>query len=81
MRGQGLRPSNRALQRTHGRQHLAHMLDGTDQQMKAGLTSGIPAKRAGPPEEIAETIVLGDIQQAPCLTVHVITVDGAYTSQ
>jgi NAD(P)-dependent dehydrogenase (short-subunit alcohol dehydrogenase family) len=43
---------------------------------KAGLIAGVPAKRAGTPEEIAQTIVFLASAKAPFITGHIISVDG-----
>jgi NAD(P)-dependent dehydrogenase (short-subunit alcohol dehydrogenase family) len=43
---------------------------------KAGLIAGVPAKRAGTPEEIAQTIVFLASDKAPFLTGQSIAVDG-----
>jgi NAD(P)-dependent dehydrogenase (short-subunit alcohol dehydrogenase family) len=43
---------------------------------KAGLVAGVPAKRTGTPEEIAQTIVFLASDKAPFLTGQSIAVDG-----
>jgi NAD(P)-dependent dehydrogenase (short-subunit alcohol dehydrogenase family) len=43
---------------------------------KAGLIAGVPAKRAGTPDEIAQTIVFLASDKAPFLTGQSIAVDG-----
>jgi NAD(P)-dependent dehydrogenase (short-subunit alcohol dehydrogenase family) len=43
---------------------------------KAGLVAGLPAKRAGTPEEIAETIVFLASDKAPFITGQSFAVDG-----
>jgi NAD(P)-dependent dehydrogenase (short-subunit alcohol dehydrogenase family) len=43
---------------------------------KAGLVAGVPAKRAGTPEEIAQTIVFLASDKAPFITGQSIAVDG-----
>ncbi len=43
---------------------------------KAGLVAGVPAKRAGTPEEIAQTIVFLASAKAPFITGQSIAVDG-----
>jgi NAD(P)-dependent dehydrogenase (short-subunit alcohol dehydrogenase family) len=43
---------------------------------KAGLLAGVPAKRAGTPEEIAQTIVFLASDKAPFITGQSIAVDG-----
>jgi NAD(P)-dependent dehydrogenase (short-subunit alcohol dehydrogenase family) len=60
------------------------MLDrfvGGSEQAKSGFLSTIPARRAGSPEEIAQTIVFLASDKAPYLTGQVIAVDGGYTAQ
>jgi NAD(P)-dependent dehydrogenase (short-subunit alcohol dehydrogenase family) len=46
------------------------------EEAKAGFLSGIPAKRAGTPEEIAQTILFVDSDKAPFLVGQSIAVDG-----
>ncbi len=43
---------------------------------KARLIAGVPLKRAGKPEEIAQTIVFLASDKAPFITGHIINVDG-----
>ncbi len=43
---------------------------------KAGMVAGVPAKRAGTPEEIAQTIVFLASDKAPFITGQSIAVDG-----
>jgi NAD(P)-dependent dehydrogenase (short-subunit alcohol dehydrogenase family) len=43
---------------------------------KASLVAGVPLKRAGRPEEIAQTIVFLASDKAPFITGQVIGVDG-----
>ncbi len=60
------------------------MLDrftGGSEEAKAGFLSTIPAKRAGEPEEIANTIVFLASDQARYLTGQTVAVDGAYLAQ
>jgi NAD(P)-dependent dehydrogenase (short-subunit alcohol dehydrogenase family) len=45
-------------------------------ERKAGLIAGVPLKRVGTPEEIAQTIVFLGSDKAPFITGHVISVDG-----
>ncbi len=45
-------------------------------ERKAGLIAGVPLKRAGKPEEIAQTIVFLASDKAPFITGHIISVDG-----
>jgi NAD(P)-dependent dehydrogenase (short-subunit alcohol dehydrogenase family) len=46
------------------------------EEAKAGFLSGIPAKRAGTPEEIAQTILFVASDKAPFLVGQSIAVDG-----
>jgi len=48
---------------------------------KAGLVAGVPLKRMGRPEEIAQTIVFLASDKAPFLTGQVIGVDGGKAAQ
>jgi NAD(P)-dependent dehydrogenase (short-subunit alcohol dehydrogenase family) len=48
---------------------------------KAGLVAGVPLKRMGRPDEIAQTIVFLASDKAPFLTGQVIGVDGGKTAQ
>ena len=60
------------------------MLDrfvGGSEQAKSGFLSTIPARRAGSPEEIAQTIVFLASDKAQYLTGQTIAVDGGYTAQ
>jgi NAD(P)-dependent dehydrogenase (short-subunit alcohol dehydrogenase family) len=60
------------------------MLDrfvGGSEENKSGFLSTIPAKRAGSPEEIAQTIVFLASDKAQYLTGQSIAVDGGYTAQ
>lgn len=60
------------------------MLDrfvGGDADAKAGLLAMMPARRAGSPEEIAETIAFLAGDQARYLTGQIVAVDGGYTAQ
>jgi NAD(P)-dependent dehydrogenase (short-subunit alcohol dehydrogenase family) len=45
-------------------------------ERKAGLIAGVPFKRAGRPEEIAQTIVFLASDKASFITGHIIAVDG-----
>jgi len=45
-------------------------------ERKAGLLAGVPLKRVGTPEEIAQTIVFLGSGKAPFLTGQIISVDG-----
>jgi NAD(P)-dependent dehydrogenase (short-subunit alcohol dehydrogenase family) len=54
---------------------------GGSEEAKAGFLSMIPAKRAGTPEEIAQTIVFLASDKARFLTGQIVTVDGGYTAQ
>ncbi|HVE11534.1 MAG TPA: glucose 1-dehydrogenase [Paraburkholderia sp.] len=60
------------------------MLDrftGNDAAAKAGLLGGVPAQRAGDPDEIAQTIVFLAGDKARYLTGQSIAVDGGFTAQ
>ncbi len=60
------------------------MLDrfvGGSEETKSGLLSTIPARRAGTPEEIAQTIVFLAGDKARYLTGQCLAVDGGYTAQ
>jgi NAD(P)-dependent dehydrogenase (short-subunit alcohol dehydrogenase family) len=60
------------------------MLDrftGGNSDAKNGFLASLPARRAGPPEEIAQTIVFLASDKARFLTGQSITVDGGYTAQ
>ena len=60
------------------------MLDrfvGGSEENKSSFLSTIPAKRAGSPEEIAQTIVFLASDKAQYLTGQSIAVDGGYTAQ
>lgn len=60
------------------------MLDrftGGSAEAKAGFLGSIPARRAGTPEEIANTIVFLAGDQARYLTGQSVAVDGAYLAQ
>ena len=48
---------------------------------KAGLVAGVPLKRMGRPDEIAQTIVFLASDKAPFLTGQVIGVDGGKMAQ
>jgi NAD(P)-dependent dehydrogenase (short-subunit alcohol dehydrogenase family) len=59
------------------------MLDrfaGND-ETKTGLLAGLPLKRAGRPEEIAEAIVYAASDAAAFMTGHILAVDGGMTVQ
>ena len=53
---------------------------GTDER-KAGLVGGVPLKRTGRPEEIAQTIVFLSSDKAPFITGASFAVDGGKTAQ
>ena len=53
---------------------------GTDER-KAGLVAGVPLKRVGTPEEIAETIVFLSSDRASFITGASIAADGGKTAQ
>ncbi len=48
---------------------------------KAGLIAGVPLKRAGAPEEIAQAIVFIASEQASFLTGQIVSVDGGKSAQ
>jgi NAD(P)-dependent dehydrogenase (short-subunit alcohol dehydrogenase family) len=54
---------------------------GGNQELRAGILSTIPAKRAATVEEIAQTIVFVASDKAQYLTGQIISVDGGYTAQ
>jgi NAD(P)-dependent dehydrogenase (short-subunit alcohol dehydrogenase family) len=45
-------------------------------ERKAGLVAGVPAKRAGMPEEVARAIVFLGSNEASFITGHILAVDG-----
>jgi len=53
---------------------------GTDER-KAGLVAGVPLKRMGRPEEIAQTIVFLASDKAPFITGATFAIDGGKTAQ
>jgi NAD(P)-dependent dehydrogenase (short-subunit alcohol dehydrogenase family) len=53
---------------------------GTEER-KAGLVAGVPLKRVGAPEEIAETIVFLSSDRASFITGASIAADGGKTAQ
>jgi NAD(P)-dependent dehydrogenase (short-subunit alcohol dehydrogenase family) len=53
---------------------------GTDER-KAGLVAGVPLKRVGRPEEIAQTIVFVASDKASYITGASIAVDGGKLAQ
>jgi NAD(P)-dependent dehydrogenase (short-subunit alcohol dehydrogenase family) len=60
------------------------MLDrftGGNQEAKSGFLASLPARRAGTPEEIAQTIVFLASDKARFLTGQSVGVDGGYTAQ
>ena len=60
------------------------MLDrftGGNQDVKRGFLASLPARRAGAPEEIAQTIVFLASDKARFLTGQCVAVDGGYTAQ
>jgi NAD(P)-dependent dehydrogenase (short-subunit alcohol dehydrogenase family) len=54
---------------------------GRNEATEAGFFSTIPAKRAGTPDEIAQTIVFLASDKTRFPTGTIITVDGGYTAQ
>src|ERR1700726_3818429 len=59
---------------------MLNRFTGTDER-KAGLVGGVPLKRTGRPEEIAQTIVFLSSEKAPFITGASFAVDGGKTSQ
>lgn len=60
------------------------MLDrftGGNEEAKSGFLASLPARRAGTPEEIAQTIVFLASDKARFLTGQSVGVDGGYTAQ
>jgi len=60
------------------------MLDrftGGNEDAKSGFLAGLPARRAGTPEEIAQTIVFLASDKASFLTGQCLAVDGGFTAQ
>jgi NAD(P)-dependent dehydrogenase (short-subunit alcohol dehydrogenase family) len=60
------------------------MLDrftGGNEDAKSGFLASLPARRAGTPEEIAQTIVFLAGDKARFLTGHCVNVDGGFTAQ
>ena len=49
-------------------------------ERKAGLIAGVPLKRSGTPEEIAQTIVFLSSERASFITGATIAVDGGKTA-
>jgi NAD(P)-dependent dehydrogenase (short-subunit alcohol dehydrogenase family) len=47
---------------------------------KAGLIAGVPLKRAGKPEEVAQAIVFLASAKVPFITGHILAVDGGKTA-
>jgi NAD(P)-dependent dehydrogenase (short-subunit alcohol dehydrogenase family) len=54
---------------------------GGNQDAKRGFLASLPARRAGTPEEIAQTIVFLASDKARFLTGQCVAVDGGYTAQ
>jgi NAD(P)-dependent dehydrogenase (short-subunit alcohol dehydrogenase family) len=54
---------------------------GGNEDVKRGFLASLPARRAGTPEEIAETIVFLASDKARFLTGQCVAVDGGYTAQ
>jgi NAD(P)-dependent dehydrogenase (short-subunit alcohol dehydrogenase family) len=60
------------------------MLDrftGGSNDVKSAFVASVPAKRAGQPDEIAQTIVFLGSDKARYLTGEIISVDGGYSAQ
>jgi NAD(P)-dependent dehydrogenase (short-subunit alcohol dehydrogenase family) len=49
-------------------------------ERKAGLVAGVPLKRTGTPEEIADAIVFLGSGKASFITGHIINVNGGKTA-
>ncbi len=54
---------------------------GGNEDAKRGFLASLPARRAGTPEEIAQTIVFLASDKARFLTGQCVAVDGGYTAQ
>ena len=54
---------------------------GGNEDAKCGFLASLPARRAGTPEEIAQTIVFLASDKARFLTGQCVAVDGGYTAQ
>ena len=54
---------------------MLNRFTGTPER-KAGLIAGVPLKRSGTPEEIAQTIVFLVSDRASFITGHILAVDG-----
>jgi NAD(P)-dependent dehydrogenase (short-subunit alcohol dehydrogenase family) len=52
-----------------------------DDERKASLIASVPAKRAGKPEEIAQTIVFLASDKASFITGQIVGVNGGRTAQ
>ena len=59
---------------------MLNRFTGTDER-KAGLVAGVPLKRVGRPEEIAQTIVFVASDKASYITGASIAVDGGKLAQ
>jgi NAD(P)-dependent dehydrogenase (short-subunit alcohol dehydrogenase family) len=59
---------------------MLNRFTGTDER-KTGLIAGVPLKRAGAPEEIANAIVFLASDQASYLTGQIMSVDGGKSAQ
>src|SRR6202049_1897549 len=59
---------------------MLNRFTGTNER-KAGLVGGVPLKRTGRPEEIAQTIVFLSSDKAPFITGASFAVDGGKTAQ
>jgi NAD(P)-dependent dehydrogenase (short-subunit alcohol dehydrogenase family) len=59
---------------------MLNRFTGTDER-KAGLVAGVPLKRVGTPEEIAQTIVFLASDKAPFITGASFAVDGGKTAR
>jgi NAD(P)-dependent dehydrogenase (short-subunit alcohol dehydrogenase family) len=59
---------------------MLNRFTGTDDR-KAGLVAGVPLRRPGRPEEVAQTIVFVSSDKAPFITGASFAVDGGKTAQ
>ena len=59
---------------------MLNRFTGTDDR-KAGLVAGVPLRRTGRPEEVAQTIVFVSSDKAPFITGASFAVDGGKTAQ
>jgi NAD(P)-dependent dehydrogenase (short-subunit alcohol dehydrogenase family) len=60
---------------------MLNRFTGGNEEAKSGFLASLPARRAGTPEEIAQTIVFLAGDKARFLTGQCVSVDGGYTAQ